>query len=428
MESRWRECLWGDLATLEYGKGLRGYEYAKGPYRVFGTNGPIGWHSESLCKHSTVVIGRKGAYRGVHFSAAPCFAIDTAFYLSLKTDFDMRWAYYELLTQDINGMDSGSAIPSTSREAFYNLRVKVPPLPEQRAIAHILGTLDDKIELNRRMNETLEAMARAIFKSWFVDFLPVRANMARTQTGDPVRAKMEGRLPAPSDARQAGQPTGIDAETAALFPDSFEDSPLGKIPKGWEVSGLDGIARFLNGPALQKFPPDDDGSLPVIKIAQLRAGDTREADRASAKLNADYVVKDGDVLFSWSGSLECVLWAGGKGALNQHLFKVTSERFPKWFYFLWIHRHLPDFRRIAVGKATTMGHIQRHHLTQALAVVPSSRVLAAADRQIAPLVDSVIRNAVQSSTLTALRDTLLPKLISGELRIKDVERIVETAV
>lgn len=177
----WQEERWGNLATLEYGRALRGYETAQGSFRVFGTNGPIGWHDEALCPHPTVVVGRKGAYRGIHYSAEPCFVIDTAFYLKPKTEMDIRWAYYELLTRDINGMDSGSAIPSTSREEFYSLPVSVPPHSEQRAIAHVLGTLDDKIELNRRMNETLEAMARALFKSWFIDFLPVRAKMAVKQ-------------------------------------------------------------------------------------------------------------------------------------------------------------------------------------------------------------------------------------------------------
>ena len=213
MAGKWRDLRWGDLATLEYGKALRGYDVAAGRFRVFGTNGPIGWHDEALCTHPSIVIGRKGAYRGVHYSPAPFFVIDTAFYLEPKTNIDVRWAYYELLTQDIIGMDSGSAIPSTSREAFYSLPVRVPPPDEQRAIARILGTLDDKIELNRRMSETVEAMARALFKAWFVDF-------------DPVLAKAEGRDP------------GLPQPLADLFPARLVDSELGEIPAGWEVGTL----------------------------------------------------------------------------------------------------------------------------------------------------------------------------------------------
>jgi type I restriction enzyme S subunit len=229
---------------------------------------------------------------------------------------------------------------------------------------------------------------------------------------DPVRAKAEGRDP------------GLPQPLADLFPDSFEDSELGEIPKGWAVRGLDEIARFLNGLALQKYPPKNDRALPVIKIAQLRAGNTDGADSASADLEADYIVEDGDVLFSWSGSLECVLWTGGRGALNQHLFKVTSGKFPKWFYYLWIHQHLADLRHIAAGKATTMGHIQRHHLSDAEVVVPGTDTLQAANNALSPLVQRVITTRVESRRLAALRDTLLPKLISGELPVKDAERFV----
>ncbi|MDE0099205.1 MAG: restriction endonuclease subunit S, partial [Truepera sp.] len=208
MGGKWRELCWGDLATLEYGRALRGHNSRTGPIRVFGTNGPIGWHDEALCSYPSVVIGRKGAYRGVHYSAEPFFVIDTAFYLKPKVELDTRWAYYQLLTQDINGLDSGSAIPSTRREDFYNLPVQVPPLSEQRTIAQILGTLDDKIELNRQLNETLEELARAIFKDWFVDF-------------GPVRAKLEGR------------DTGLPEHLAELFPDRLVESELGEIPEGW---------------------------------------------------------------------------------------------------------------------------------------------------------------------------------------------------
>ena len=321
VSSQWQEVRWGDLATLEYGRALRGYDTARGPFRVFGTNGPIGWHDEALCSHPSVIVGRKGAYRGIHYSSKTFFAIDTAFYLKPRREMDVRWAYYQLLTQDINGMDSGSAIPSTSRDEFYSLPLLLPPLPEQRAIAHILGTLDDKIELNRGMNETLEAMARALFKSWFVDF-------------DPVRAKMESRDPS------------LPQHLADLFPDRLVNSELGEIPEGWEVGSLDSIATFLNGLALQKYPVSSGSALPVIKIAQLRAGHTLGADLTSNDLPPQYVVHDGDVLFSWSGSLELDTWTGGDGALNQHLFKVTSAEYPKWLYYHWVREHLPGSVRL----------------------------------------------------------------------------------
>jgi len=314
-----------------------------------------------------------------------------------------RFLYYALQSEPmIHGLQSratGTTAQGIRQSELRRVMVPLPALAEQRRIAHILGTLDDKIELNRRMNETLEAIARALFKSWFVDF-------------DPVRAKAEGRDP------------GLRQQLADLFPDSFEDSELGKIPKGWRVTGLDETATYLNGLALQKHPPNDGSSLPVIKIAQLRAGHPDGADRASADIPPAYVVEDGDVLFSWSGSLEVEIWCGGRGALNQHLFKVTSSRFPKWFYFLWTRHHLADFRGIAAGKATTMGHIQRGHLSAARALVPPPRLVEAMSAHFEPLLEDLIAGRLQSHTLAALRDALLPKIIAGELRVSDAERSV----
>jgi len=329
----------------------------------------------------------------------------------LRGDIDTRFVKYFLSSP--RGQEALGSHSLGSVQQVINLRdlktvpVPVPPLPEQRAIAHILGTLDDKIELNRKQNATLEAMARALFKAWFVDF-------------EPVRAKMEGRW-------QRGQSLpGLPAHLYDLFPDRLVDSELGEIPEGWEMRSLDSIANYLNGLALQKFPPEsDDEFLPVIKIAQLRAGNTNGADRASAQIKPEYVVVDGDVLFSWSGSLEVEVWNGGRGALNQHLFKVTSDTVPKWFYFFATRHHLPRFRAIAADKATTMGHIQRKHLTDARVAVASPEGMKKFDIAIAPLFDQLVSNAQQSRTLANLRDTLLPKLISGALRVKDAEAFLK---
>jgi type I restriction enzyme S subunit len=246
-----------------------------------------------------------------------------------------------------------------------------------------------------------------LFKAWFVDF-------------EPVRAKLEGRW-------QHGQSLpGLPAHLYEHFPDRLIDSALGELPDGWEMRSLDSIANYLNGLALQKFPPEsEDEFLPVIKIAQLRAGNTNVADKASARIKPEYVVVDGDVLFSWSGSLEVEVWNGSRGALNQHLFKVTSDKVPKWFYFFATRHHLQSFRAIAAGKATTMGHIQRKHLTDARIAVASPDDMAKFDIAIAPLFDQLVSNAQQSRDLAQLRDILLPKLISGELRAGEVGKYLE---
>ncbi len=321
------------------------------------------------------------------------------------TKADCRFIYYVFSGPDKQSeiLDNGigSSVPGFNLGQLKRHELYLPPLAEQVRIADFLGILDDRITLLRETNATLEAIAQALFKSWFVDF-------------DPVRAKQEGRAP-----------EGMDETTAALFPDSFEESELGLVPKGWRVAPLDGIANFLNGLALQKFPPEnEDDWLPVIKIAQLRKGDTAGADRASSNIKQEYIVQNGDVLFSWSGSLEVEIWCAGTGALNQHLFKVSSSDFPKWFYFFWTRQHLPNFQQIAASKATTMGHIQRKHLTEAKVVVPNEAVMTVASGVFEPLFEQLINNALQAQTLATLRDTLLPRLISGQLRLPEAEAML----
>ncbi len=287
------------------------------------------------------------------------------------------------------------------RSIIESIEINLPPLAEQKAIAAMLGSLDDKIELNRRMTTTLEATARTLFQSWFVDFVPIYA-------------------------KQGGESaTGQDPAIAAMFPERLEETPFGQAPQGWEVRSLDKAAHYLNGLALQKYPPGDGPTLPVIKIAQLRKGDTVGADRCNIQLPSAYIVQDGEVLFSWSGSLEVELWCGGLGALNQHLFKVTSTEFPKWFYYLWTLHHLDEFRLIAAGKATTMGHIQRGHLTAAKVLIPPPALLDSMTRIMSPLIEQIISSRIQSRSLATLRDTLLPKLLSGEIRI-DGSRTLES--
>lgn len=304
-------------------------------------------------------------------------------------------------------MEGTSGRQRVSWQAIADYEIPNLSSLERSGIGSVLLSMDNLISNNRRVNQALEAMARTLFKAWFVDF-------------EPVRTKMEGRW-------QRGQSLpGLPAHLYDTFPDRLIESELGEIPEGWEMRSLDSIANYLNGLALQKFPPESETEfLPVIKIAQLRAGNTNGADKASTQIKPEYVVVDGDVLFSWSGSLEVEVWNGGRGALNQHLFKVTSNEVPKWFYFFATRQHLSDFRAIAAGKATTMGHIQRKHLTDARIAVAPPESMERFDAVIASQFDQLVSNAQQSRSLAQLRDTLLPKLISGELRVQDAEGFLE---
>jgi len=395
-ESRieWKSMSLGDFVTFQRGFDLPEKERKPGKVPVMSSSGIFFYHEKVAIKGPGVVTGRCGTIGEVFFIKEDFWPLNTTLFVKDFHGNDPLFTLYFLKTVDFLSCSDKSSVPGVNRNDLHRLPVFVPPLPIQHRIAHILGSLDDKIELNRQMNETLEAMARAIFKSWFVDF-------------DPVRAKAEGRHPA-----------GMDAETAALFPDGFEEVEGKEVPRGWRVKPLDEVADFRNGLALQKYPAKtDDQYLPVIKISQLHAGNTIGSDKADINIPPEYIIEDGDILFSWSGSLAVTVWCGGKGALNQHLFKVSSELFPKWFYYQWVLQYLPDFRLIAEGKATTMGHIQRHHLSETMALVPPPKQIEVMDKMIAPLFDKIISNNIESRIIAEIRDSLLPKLMSGKIHI-----------
>ncbi len=339
---------------------------------------------------------------------------------------DNNFVYYlarwnEFRSFAIAQMSGSSGRQRVPVESLAGFEVPIPPLPEQRAIARVLGALDDKIELNRRMNETLEAMAQALFKSWFVDFDPVVVNALRA--GNPIPEKFAERA---AHYQENPNALRLPADILHLFPNRFTDSNLGPIPEGWEIRALDEIAHFQNGLALQKYrPKPGESRLPVVKIAQLRSGQADSGEWAKANIRPDCILEDGDVVFSWSGSLLLTVWCGGRAALNQHLFKVTSKEFPKWLFYYWINEHISQFIHIASDKATTMGHIRRYHLSEAKCVIPTNKLIKASSNIIGGLFEKKIENALENRNLSSLRDTLLPKLISGELRIPDVEKILE---
>ncbi len=245
-------------------------------------------------------------------------------------------------------------------------------------VVKILSSLDRKIELNNKINADLEEMAQAIFKNWFVDFEPFK----------------DGK---------------------------FVDSELGMIPEGWKVGRLTEIASYMNGLAMQKFPPENnEDSLPVLKIKELGQGFCgTDSDRCSCNIKDECKIHNGDVIFSWSGTLLVDVWCGGDCGLNQHLFKVTSNDYPKWFYYYWTKHHLQEFIHIAKDKAVTMGHIKRGHLEEAMVAIPDNDSMEKAHELFEPILSKMISLRLESSRLSTLRDTLLPRLMSGELEIPE---------
>lgn len=368
---------WAELAVLEYGRALRDYKDSDGSVRVYGTNGPIGWTETAQGPGPTVVVGRKGAYRGVHYSPGPFWVIDTAYWLKPIAPIDPRWAYYQLLTQDINGRDSGSAIPSLSRSDFGSLAVQVPPLAEQRAIASILGALDDKIEANRRVARSIELLLAAIFSGCNFDDDSGSSGDAPSTLADIV--DVNPRRP------KSDRDVASYVDMAALPTNSALVAKAGsRQPK----SG----ARFVNGDTLMAriTPCLENGKVAYIDC-----------------------LADGEV---GTGSTEFLVLRPREPIPSQFAyFLARSERFSSYAIQ---HMSGSSGRQRCSAEAIERYKIARPNLAE----VERFRTLA--DPSFA-----MMRAIVDESLILAeFRGALLPKLLSGELRVRDAEALVGEAV
>lgn len=294
-------------------------------------------------------------------------------WLRLRCDeskLDKEYLYYfltsNLAQNQFKAIATGSVVNNLKSDTVKAVKIALPTLGEQKRIAEVLSMFDDKIKCNEEVNKNLLQQAQSIFTQEFLMF--------------------------------------------------------DRIPDGWQESSLLGIADYLNGLAMQKYRPvEGEQGLPVLKIKELRQGSCdANSDLCSPSIKPEYIVHDGDVIFSWSGSLLVDLWCGGTCGLNQHLFKVTSETYDKWFYYAWTNYHLQKFAAIAADMATTMGHIKREELSKAEVLIPSRSDYERIGSLLAPLYDLVISNRIENRKLATLRDELLPQLMTGRLDVSEV--------
>ena len=374
----WKEDVLGNVLEVKYGKDHK--KLADGQYPVYGSGGLMRYVDSKLYDGPSILIPRKGTLNNIMFVDNPFWTVDTMFWSIINTDkVDPKFLFYSICKRDFASMNVGSAVPSMTVNILNDIQISYPKnIEDQRRIASILSSLDRKIELNNKINADLEEMAQAIFKNWFVDFEPFK----------------DGK---------------------------FVDSELGMIPEGWKVGRLTEIASYMNGLAMQKFPPENnEDSLPVLKIKELGQGFCgTDSDRCSCNIKDECKIHNGDVIFSWSGTLLVDVWCGGDCGLNQHLFKVTSKDYPKWFYYYWTKHHLQEFIHIAKDKAVTMGHIKRGHLEEAMVAIPDNDSMEKAHELFEPILSKMISLRLESSRLSLLRDTLLPRLMSGELEVPE---------
>ena len=293
------------------------------------------------------------------------------FAVRINQQFYPKYIYFYMTSSffqtELDGRATGTTVVGLRQPELLKCKIFAPDYQEQKRIADTLWCLEQKINNNEAINNNLEQQAQAIFENEFLS--------------------------------------------------------LQSLPDGWKQASLIDIADYLNGLAMQKYRPSaNEIGIPVLKIKELRQGCCDDnSEFCSPSIKSDYIIHDGDVIFSWSGSLLVDFWCGGICGLNQHLFKVSSSNYDKWFYYAWTKHHLDRFIAVAADKATTMGHIKRDELAKAEVLIPNETDYNRIGALLQPIYDLIISNRIENKKLAETRDSLLPKLMSGEIDMSEVD-------
>ena len=405
----------GEIMPFTYGKSLASRDRASsGAVPVYGSNGVVGFHDKAITHGPTVIIGRKGTAGAVHFSSGPCWPIDTTFYIEGKDRELVRFQYYALQSLGLEGMNTDSAVPGLNRTAVHARQIIVPvSARERQSIAEVLGALDDKIELNRRTNGTLEAMARALFKSWFVDFDPVHAKAAlRNKANHSPQGGSDESAGGWTVAQARAYLDQMSPEIMALFPDRLDDD--GK-PVGWRAGTIDDCFRLIMGqsPPGNTYNDGEDG-LPFFQ-GRTDFGFRYPANRKYCSAPTRVAVCDdtlvsvrapvGDINMAWEES--CI----GRGvAALRH--RSGSRSFT--YYSAWaMQQELRQYEHTG----TVFGAITKKQFGALKTLEPTSEAVSLFEEQVGPLDEQIRRNEAEIRTLVQTRDLLLPQLISGKVRV-----------
>lgn len=368
---------WGQLISLEYGKPVKDKAKTDGKYPVYGTNGQIGTSDlPPLCNHPSFVLGRKGAYRGVHYSATPFSVIDTAFYAENLCPelLNIKWAYYKFLTYDINNMDSGSAIPSTDRYEIYAIEVDLPDIEVQKKIVEILSALDDKIELNNKINENLEQQAQAIFKSWFVKYVPFH----------------------------------------------------GVAPKNWDNVALEDLSVLVSRGITPKYTDDSDQSVINQKCIRNHMIDLSFARTHTPKAMNQKWLQFGDLLINSTGEgtlgRAAQVWFQPQNlTVDSHVTIVRPAKENLIFYIgFWGISHEKEIESLHTG-STGQTELPRDRVKAMELLLPDDETLDRFNAIVAPMTATITLNQEENRRLAILRDTLLPKLMSGKISVLNIK-------
>ena len=387
MEKDMQSYRLSDLVKIKNGKDHK--MLSNGKYPVLGSGGIMRYVDRFLYNKPSVLLPRKGTLDNIQYCDVPFWTVDTLYYTEVNTNLANPYYLYRYLSLlDLSNLDSGTGVPSMTFDNYYGLKIFLPNIEKQTKIAQILQTLDKKITINRQINQNLEAMAKQFYDYWFVQFdFP-------NEEGKPYKSS-GGKM-------------------------VWNEKLKRNIPVGWHCGNLFEIAVFTNGLACQKFrPKDDEKSLPVIKIREMHDGISDDTEEVTSNIPESVKVYNGDVLFSWSASLEVMLWAYGLGGLNQHIFKVTSANdFPKSFYYFQLLDYIDVFKKVAEARKTTMGHITQDHLQQSTIAIPDNKDIAVRfEELISPIFEQVVKLHEEISYLIKQRDELLPLLMNGQVSV-----------
>ena len=420
MRSEWKDTTIAEFCRFTYGKSLPARNRnGSGSVPVYGSGGLSGQHDDSLVESAGIIIGRKGTVGSVIYSSRPFWPIDTVFYVTNEKHRDLKFTYYLLKTLGLEHMNADSAVPGLNRDEAHGIVFSAPPLPEQKAIAHILGTLDDKIELNRRMNATLEGMAQALFKSWFVDFDPVIDNALAA--GNPIpdelapRAEVRRQALANGTTQQGSLDHPTLSDPKSLFPAGYQfTEEQGWIPEGWEVSSLEALATPKRGKTITKKTVNE-GDIPVV------AGGLQPAyfHNASNVIGPAITVSASGANAGYVNLYHEDIWASD----CSYISSVDTE----YFYSTLLFLKFKQDRITHMQQGAAQPHVYPKDLLRLTLAIPHEHLLEAFEKLVKPSFEKMSESDKEIQTLTKLRDTLLPKLISGELRLPEAEQLTEMA-
>lgn len=413
MSSEWKSGKLGEFIELKRGYDLPQAKRETGSVPLVSSSGITDVHNLAMVKGPGVVTGRYGTLGQVFYVEEDFWPLNTTLYVKDFKGNDPKFIHYFLKTIDFFAFSDKAAVPGVNRNHLHEALVDVAPLKEQVSIASFLGDLDDRITLLRETNTTLEGIAQALFKSWFVDF-------------DPVHAKQQGRAP-----------EGMDAQTAALFPDSFEESELGMVPKGWRASNLGEIASFQNGYAFKSKDWQDSGH-PVVKIGDVKPG---IIDLSGCSFVSPSTLKGldrfglfrGDLLVGMTGYVGetgLVPSHSPQAFLNQRVGRIAAKHEEACFEYIYCAIRNSAFKEFAVSQShgSAQANVSGASILEYPIVLPCEKIINAFSGIVKVLIEKILTNHEQALALASCRDTLLPRLISGQLRLPEAQALVEDAV